>query len=285
MSGSVSAVASGVNPAKIAKASKSNLAMAFIALPRPVRSDMNVFYSFCRVVDDIADEPGLIPDERMAALETWRKWVASPHPDEPPLAGQLRDVMARHHIAVEEVVEIVFGCEMDVRGTVYETWEDLRLYCYRVASVVGLVSIKIFGAKSPEAREYAINLGLALQLTNIIRDVGHDFRTDGRIYIPRSDMDQFGYDVGGLALEREDAAFHALMEFEARRAEEYFQKAAAALPMEDRRALVAAEIMRCVYARILRKMQRDGLRTLSRRYRLSRLEKIWCVLRGWFRRS
>jgi phytoene synthase len=284
MSSSVSAAAAGVDPARITKASKSNLAMAFVALPKAVRRDMNVFYSFCRVVDDLADEPGLIPDERMAALEKWRQSVVAPQPGEPPLAAAVRDLIQRHNVPAEHLIEIIFGCEMDVRGTVYETWEDLRLYCYRVASVVGLVSIQIFGAKDPEAREYAVNLGLALQLTNIIRDAGHDYRSDGRIYLPRADMDQFGYDIGGLALEREDAAFRGLMEFEAARAEEYFERAAAALPSGDRRALVAAEIMRCVYRRLLRKMTTDGLRTLSRRYSLSRWEKIWCVLRGWFRR-
>jgi 15-cis-phytoene synthase len=285
MSSSVSALASGASPARITSASKSNLAMAFIALPRAVRRDMNVFYAFCRVVDDLADEPGLIPDERMAALEKWRQWVAGPKPGEPPLAAEVRDVIARHEIPVEHLIEIIFGCEMDVRGTVYETWEELRLYCYRVASVVGLVSIEIFGAKDPQAKSYAVDLGLALQLTNIIRDVGHDYRTDGRIYLPRADMDHFGYDIGGLALEQEDESFRALMEFEASRADVYFQKAKEGLPAADRRSLVAAEIMRSVYSRLLRKMKRDGLRTLSRRYRLTRFEKTWCVLQGWVGRG
>jgi phytoene synthase len=195
----------------------------------------------------------------------------------------VRDVIERYHLPVEHFVEIIFGCEMDVRGTVYETWEDLRLYCHRVASVVGLVSIEIFGARDPQAKVYATELGLALQMTNIIRDVGEDYRTHGRIYLPRADMDEYGYDIGGLALRQEDGAFRGLMEYEADRAVHYFASAKANLPPTDRRALVAAGIMRRVYSRLLKKMQRDGLRTISQRYRLSRWEKAWCILKGYLR--
>jgi phytoene synthase len=285
MSGSVPAVTAGATPEMITRASKSNLALAFIALPRRVRQDMRVFYSFCRVVDDLADEPGLVPDERMAALAQWRQRVTGPQPGEPPLAAQVREIIERYQLPVEHFIEIIFGCEMDVRGTLYETWADLRLYCHRVASVVGLVSIEIFGAKELESKTYATELGLALQLTNIIRDVGQDYATDGRIYLPRADMDQFDYDVGGLAMRREDEAFRGLMEFEAQRAWMHFERARAARPKADRKVLVAAEIMRAVYQRLLRKMQRDGLRTLTRRYRLTRWEKMWCVLRGWVGRA
>src|SRR4030095_1771119 len=131
---------------------------------------------------------------------------------------------------------------------------DLQLYCHRVASVVGLVSIEIFDYTDPETKTYAAQLGLALQLTNIIRDVGQDYAADGRIYLPRADMDQFDYDVGGLAMKREDAAFRGLMEFEPQRAWMHFERARAARPAADRKALVAAEIMRAVYQRLLRKM-------------------------------
>lgn len=274
-----------VDAAKITQASKSNLALAFIVLPRRVRRDMNVFYSFCRVVDDLADEPGPIREERLIALAQWRQCLTASQPNEHPLAPQVRELIERCHLRIEDFIEIIYGCEMDVRGTVYETWEELRLYCYRVASVVGLVSIDIFGARDPQAKVYAENLGLALQLTNIIRDVGQDYVMDGRIYLPRADMDQFSYDTGGLALKREDASFRGLMQFEAGRALEFFEAARAAFPPADRKALAAAEIMRSVYERLLRKMQRDGFRTLTRRYRLHRWEKMWCVLRGWLGRS
>ncbi|MEQ1861009.1 MAG: squalene/phytoene synthase family protein [Chthoniobacteraceae bacterium] len=269
----------------ITRASKSNLALAFVVLPRGVRRDMNVFYSFCRVVDDLADEPGLQREDRLAALAKWKQCVAGPQPNEPKLAAVVRDLIERHRLPVEHFIEIIHGCEMDVHGTVFETWDELRLYCHRVASVVGLVSVEIFGARDPQAKSYAANLGLALQLTNIIRDVGHDYANEGRVYLPRADMDQFGYDVGGLAMQQEDEMYRALMAFEAQRAFALYESARAALPAGDRKALVAAEIMRRVYQRLLRKMQRDGFRTLTRRYRLKRWEKMWCVLAGWLNRT
>jgi phytoene synthase len=281
---SVQAAALGASAEKITRASGSNLALAFIALPRARRRDISVFYSFCRVIDDLADEPGLALGERLAALDRWKASLATPQPGEPPLAAQVRDLIARYTLPPEHLLELIHGCEMDVRGTFYETWSELQLYCHRVASVVGLVSIEIFGCREPGSKTYAEQLGLALQLTNIIRDVGHDYTGHGRIYLPRADMDQLGYDVGGLALGREDAAFRTLMEFEAGRAQELYAAAVAARPPADRRALVAAEIMRTVYQRLLRKIERGGFRVLSHRYRLSRREKLWCVLRGWLAR-
>ncbi len=277
-------MSAAADPAAITRASKSNLAMAFIVLPRSVRAEMNVFYSFCRTVDDLADEPGMECEQRLAALAQWKDCIAAPQPSEPALAAPVRELIERRGLSIEHFVEIIHGCEMDVRGTEYETWDDLRVYCYRVASVVGLVSIEIFGAKDPQAKTYAVELGLALQLTNIIRDVGQDYALDGRIYVPRADMDQFSYDVGGLALHREDASYRGLMQFEAARAFECYERARAALPASDRKALRAAEIMRRVYRRLLRKMQRGGFHTLTHRYRLTRWEKMWCILGGWLGR-
>jgi phytoene synthase len=196
------------------------------------------------------------------------------------LAPQVRDLIARRGLSVDDFIEIIRGCEMDLCGTVYETWEDLRLYCHRVASCVGLVSIDIFGAKAPEAKTYAIELGLAFQVTNIIRDVGHDYSEMGRIYLPREEMARFGVDADGVAAGRQDEGFRNLMEFEAERAEECYRRACAAFPKREKRALVAAEIMRRVYYGILEKMRADGFRVLEKNYRLSRLEKLACVVRG-----
>jgi phytoene synthase len=285
MSDSVAAAAEGASAQKITKSSGSNLALAFIALPRRRRKDISIFYSFCRVVDDLADEPGLHFAERLRELDRWKRSLSGPVEGEPPLAEQVRDLIARYSIPIEHLVEIIFGCEMDVRGTNYETWEELQLYCHRVASVVGLVSIEIFCYTDPKTKEYAATLGLALQLTNIIRDVGIDYATNGRIYLPRADMDHFGYDIGSLALRQEDEAFRALMEFEGQRARELFDAARASLPEVDRRSMVAAEIMRCVYSSLLRKMTRTGFHVLTRRYRLGRWEKMRCVFSGWCGRT
>jgi len=281
MSGSVTAAAQGASAQKITKSSGSNLALAFIALPRRRRKDISIFYSFCRVVDDLADEPGLHFAERLRELDRWKRSLNGPVADEPPLAAQVRDLIERYSIPVEYLVEIIFGCEMDVRGTTYESWEDLQLYCHRVASVVGLVSIEIFDYTDPETKTYAAQLGLALQLTNIIRDVGQDYAANGRIYLPRADMDQFEYDIGALALHKEDQSFRGLMEFEAERARSLYESAREALPPVDRRSMIAAEIMRTVYSRLLRKIERDGFHVLTRRYRLTRWEKMRCVFRGW----
>jgi phytoene synthase len=265
---------------EITKASKSNLALAFIALPRDRKRDMSIFYSFCRLVDDLADDSNATVQERQRALDIWRASLSGPLDGESPLAAQVRDLIARRNLAVENFIEIILGCEMDLCGTVYETWDDLRLYCHRVASCVGLVSLGIFGAHSPDAVKYAKDLGLAFQVTNIIRDVAQDFREMGRIYLPREEMERFGYGREALAAERWDESFQKLMAFQADRAESYYKAAQAAYPRSDRRALVAAEIMRRVYYRLLQKVRSDRFRVFERRYRLGRMEKLRCVISG-----
>ena len=268
------------NAEQITKASKSNLALAFVALPRDRRRDMSIFYSFCRLVDDLADESNATVQERQRALDIWKASLSGPVDEESPLAEQVRDLIARRDLKVETFIEIILGCEMDLCGTAYATWNDLRLYCHRVASCVGLVSLGIFGARSPDAVKYATELGLALQVTNIIRDVADDFREMGRIYLPRDEMERFGYSREALAAERWDESFQKLMTFQADRAESYYRGARAAYPRGDRRALVAAEIMRRVYYRLLQKIRRDQFRVFERKYRLGRLEKLSCVVRG-----
>jgi phytoene synthase len=263
---------------EITRASKSNLALAFIALPPDRREDITVFYAWCRVIDDIADDPGVSREARQAGLDLWRQALSGPMVGESPLAVPVRAVIARYALPVEHFLEIIAGVEMDLTGTSYATWEDLRLYCYRVASAVGLVSIEIFGCREPGSRDYALSLGLALQITNILRDVGEDWRNGGRIYLPREEMARFGYTEADLAAGVRNEAFLALMRFEAERARAFYAEANAARPAADRRALVAAEIMRTVYSRILTRMEREGFRVFEKRYRLPRLEKVAIVI-------
>lgn len=269
-----------VEAQEITRASKSNLALAFVALPPGRREDITVFYAWCRVIDDIGDEPGRSAPERQAALDHWKHALREPLPNEPTLAPAVRHLIVRHHLALEHFLEIIAGVEMDLAGQAYATWEDLRLYCYRVASAVGLISIEIFGCHEPASRDYAISLGLALQLTNILRDVGEDWRNGERIYLPREDLARFGYTVEDLAAGRRNDAFLALMRFEAERARAFYAEAIAARPAADRRALVAAEIMRTVYSRLLTRMERDGFRVFGQRYRLGRMEKLAIVIAG-----
>ena len=261
-----------MNAAKITRESKSNLALAFIALGRERRDDITIFYAFCRVIDDIADSTELSVQEKTRDLLAWRQWLREGTSDEPALARDLRAVMAKYSLIPGMLEEIIDGVEMDLRHVRYETFEELRVYCYRVASAVGLVSIEIFGYRNPACREYAIQLGLALQMTNIIRDVGKDL-ANGRVYLPQEDLARFGYPEEDLRLRKQNEPFGRLMEFEAARAEEFFARAASLLPREDRRSMVAAEIMRSVYQALLRRMKADGFRVFDKEYRLSRLEK------------
>ena len=264
---------------EITRASKSNLALAFIALPRERRRDISVFYAFCRVIDDIADDPLPPVAERQRALDFWKESLAAPQPREPALAPVVRELIAKYRLPVEHFREIIAGCEMDLARVTYETWNDLRCYCHRVASVVGLVSIEIFGYRDSGCREYALDLGLALQLTNILRDVGQDYASDGRIYLPREEMERFGYPPEALAQRIRSPQFLALMEFQAARAHDFYRRARAALPPIDQRSMAAAEIMRTVYFKLLTRMERDGFRVFDRRYRLNKLEKTLCIAR------
>jgi phytoene synthase len=265
---------------QITAASRSNLALAFVALPKERRQDISIFYAFCRVVDDIADGSSSCM-EKKAALDRWRDAITAPIPGESSLAGPLREIIHKYAIPAEHFREIIAGVSMDIDGARYATWDDLRLYCHRVASVVGLVSIRIFGTIDPRAEAYALNLGLALQLTNILRDVGQDFANDKRVYLPADDMARFGVTVEDIAAGRCSEGFLGLMDFETERAEGLYRSAV--LPEVDRKALGASEIMRAVYHRLLRKMQRDRWRVFDRRYRLSKPMKLWLVLSGIIR--
>ena len=262
---------------QITAASRSNLALAFVALPKERRRDISIFYAFCRVVDDIADGNGTRA-EKTEALDRWCEAIGACVPGESSLAAPVREIIRKYAIPAEHFHEIIAGVSMDLDGARYATWEDLRLYCHRVASVVGLVSIRIFGTTDSRAESYALNLGLALQLTNILRDVGQDYANEKRIYLPADEMARFGVTAEDIAGARRTKGFLALMDFEAERAESLYR--AAVLPDSDRKALGASEIMRAVYYRLLGKMQRDRWRVFDRRYRLSKPMKLWLVLRG-----
>jgi len=261
-----------VNAAKITRDSKSNLALAFVALGRERRNDITIFYAFCRVIDDIADSAETSVAEKASALRAWRRWIRESASDEPDLARDVRGLYAKYAITPPMLDEIIDGVEMDLRNVRYGTFEELRLYCYRVASAVGLVSIEIFGYRNAACRDYAIQLGLALQVTNIIRDVGKDLGNE-RIYLPQEDLARFGYSETDLHARTHNAAFVQLMNFEASRAEDFFSRAAALLPREDRRSMVAAEIMASVYHALLRRMKADRFRVFEKEYKLSKIEK------------
>jgi phytoene synthase len=261
-----------VNAATITRQSKSNLALAFISLGRERKLDITVFYAFCRVIDDIADSAELNMMEKRVRLEKWRQMLHSTAQDEPLLAGDVRRLIAKYSLPTNMLEEIIAGVEMDLSTVRYPTFEALRIYCYRVASAVGLVSIEIFGYRNQRCKQYAIELGMALQMTNIIRDVGKDMH-NGRIYIPQEDMARFRYSETELMQRQYNKCFIQLMEFQALRARQFFANATAALPAEDRKAMTPAEIMASIYRGLLRRIELDKFRVFEKDYRLSKMEK------------
>ena len=273
---------------------RSNLALAFLSLSPEKRRDMDVFYTYCRLVDDIADSSALPPEEKSALLQAWREALQTPQvagsAPENRLIGQIHELIAKYHLSSTHFLEIIAGVEMDVAGHRYITFEQLRAYCYRVASVVGLVSIEIFGYQDERCRQYAIELGLALQMTNIIRDVGIDLDNGGRVYLPLEDLERFGYTPADLRGKTYDKRFRMLMEFEAKRADAFYRSAVVALPAVDRRSMTAAESMRAIYWRLLTKIRRSRFDVLTRRHRLSTPHKLGILLfttlqSRWARRS
>ncbi len=258
--------------AQITRTSKSNLALAFVSLDRERRRDITTFYAFCRVIDDIADDVDLSVEEKTRRLREWREWLRQARPNESSFAVDVRDLVAKYALAPEMLEEIIAGVEMDLSIKRYQTFEELRVYCYRVASAVGLVSIEIFGYRNPACKEYAIQLGLALQMTNIMRDVGKDLRAD-RIYLPQEDLARFNYSEKELQDRQYNDRFVQLMQFEAERARQFFASAAETLPRKDRRSMVAAEIMASIYRGLLRRMELDKFRVFEKEYGLNKLEK------------
>ena len=261
-----------MNAATITRQGKSNLALAFISLSRERKADIIVFYTFCRVIDDIADSTELTLAEKQLRLTKWRQMLQAAAPGEPPLARDVRRLIEKYSLPVGMFEEIIAGVEMDLSILRYATFDELRVYCYRVASAVGLVSIEIFGYRNPGCKQYAIELGLALQMTNIIRDVGRDSQ-NGRIYLPQGDLARFSYSETELQDRQHNERFLRLMEFETSRAREFFSRAAAALPSEDRRAMAPAEIMGSIYRGLLRQIELDRFRVFEKEYQLSKLEK------------
>lgn len=255
-------------------AKNSNLAFALGSLPAPRRRDAMVFYAFCREIDDIADEAGRTAEEKHRLLNAWKDGLRGKQ----PIPDSLQDIITRHRLDPELLVQIIEGVEMDIEPGDFETFTHLRTYCWHVASAVGLASIKLFGCTDAKSTRYAEDLGYALQLTNIIRDVGEDAAL-GRIYLPIEDTERFGVDRTQLRHGVATGRFRELLEFEAARAREYYAGARQSLTAADANALLPAETMREIYSRLLDRMENDGFRVLETRYRLSKVEKLAILLK------
>ena len=270
----------------ITRRSASNLALAFVALDRRRRLAMNALYAFCRQIDDVADEETQPREQRASTLQVWREDVQRACEDGEPriqVNQALQPVIEQYALKFEHFDELIRGMEMDLEQDRFETLDDLDRYCYRAASVVGLLSIEIFGYCDDACQEYAVNLGKALQLTNILRDVGNDAGR-GRIYMPVAEMKKYGVDPQSLLDLKYSAAFHNLAADIAVRARGHYQLASDLLPNADRRAMVAAEAMGAVYWRLLRRMEDCKFRVLDPRpTRLGRLHKLALVFGTWWR--
>lgn len=268
----------------ITQRSASNLALAFIMLPREKRDAMSALYAFCREVDDVADEESHPVGQRRAALAEWRADIKLASEGGTPKMATNREfqpVIQRFKLPFALFDELIRGCEMDLEKTRYETVEELEVYCYRVASVVGLLSIEIFGYKSPACRDYAIALGKALQFTNILRDVGNDAQRD-RIYLPQSELDRFQVKPEEILRGEYSERFRALAKDFAGRARGFYRDAQQKLAVEDRRAMVAAELMGKVYWRLLQKIERADFRVLAPEpLRLSKPHKLALIAGSW----
>lgn len=253
----------------------SNLAFALLSLPRARRADAILFYRFCRTIDDIADHPELSSAEKHERLDAWRNAV------EGGLPCGLEGLVARHAIDRTLLAEIIRGCASDVEAHRFATLADLELYCWRVACAVGLVSIKIFGCRDSRSESYAVHLGHALQLTNILRDIRED-AGQGRIYLPQEDLARFGVREEEILNLQDSPAFRALLRCHADRARARF--AAAVPPPGDFSALLPARIMAAVYQKILARIERENFPVLRKRVAPSRCEKLTAALGAWLGR-
>ncbi|MCB1277034.1 squalene/phytoene synthase family protein [Prosthecobacter sp.] len=262
---------------QIVRRAKSNLAFALACLPKERRRDMISFYAFCRVVDDIADDTQVPAADKEKELNHWKRCVEAGEPPGHPVLDEMLVLPKKYGFPRAWLGEIIDGVASDITKTRYETFEELLGYCYKVASVVGLVSIEIFGHTNPATRDYAINLGYALQFTNIIRDVGQDARDTGRIYIPRKELRQFGVLESEILDARPSERFTKMMDFQYARARDYYAAAQKALPPEDRKSMVASEIMAAIYSRILDKLKQERYPVFTKRCRLSKLHKVWIL--------
>jgi phytoene synthase len=266
-----------------AAASGSSFYYSFMFLPRDKRCAITALYAFCREVDDVVDE---CSDEQVARtmLNWWRAQVAEIFGGKPqhPAAQALVPVVQQFNISREHLLEIIDGMEMDLDQARYPDFKSLQLYCYRVASVVGLIAAEIFGYTDHRTQKYAHDLGIAFQLTNIIRDVGEDARRN-RIYLPMDELQQFGVKAADILNANESENFRKLMAFQIERAQRYYQQAMDQLPVGDRKAQRTGLIMAAIYQATLKEVAASGCHVLRERVSLGTGYKLWLAIKTWFK--
>jgi len=265
------------------RAAASNFYYSFLLLPSAKRKAIKDVYAFCRLLDDIVDEDPTGRDPA-AELAYWRDEIEACYQGCPmsDFGERLMSSIVEFTLPKQAFLDVVEGMEMDLRWQSYQTFADLREYCYRAASAVGLICIEIFGYESARTREYAVNLGLALQLTNILRDLKEDIAR-GRIYLPLEDLERFGYGEQDLRANQYNAPFIELMKFEHARAQSYFLKATASLPETDRASMFAAEIMCAIYREMLDQMPEIQFDVFRNRVSVKKSRRLRVALEIWLR--
>ena len=266
----------------ITRNAKSNLAFTLMDLPEDRRRHMAQFYAFCRIIDDIVDEPVMNDHERHVALDRWIDVITGRVEPTPGIEHEVRGLVSEMQLDTHPMLTLIEGCRSDISPVQPATREDMLAYAYKVAACVGITSATVMGA-SPAAREYAIALGYALQLVNILRDVAEDCHKYGRVYLPAADMALFGVTIDDIRQQRYNYRMRQLFAYEAALAENFFGEAEERyqeLSVEDRNALIPAQAMSLIYHTILDKMQSDEYRVFERRYGVGNFRKLWFLLRA-----
>lgn len=261
---------------------KSNLAFTLMDLPEERRRHMAQFYAFCRIVDDIVDEPVMSNAERHVALDRWVQIITCQVEPTPGIEHEVQSLVREMQLDTAPMLELIEGCRSDIEPVQPATRNDMLAYAYKVAACVGITSAAVMGA-SPAAHSYAIALGYALQLVNILRDVAEDCQKYGRFYLPKEDMELFGVTTEDIREQRYSYRLRQLLAYEAVLAEKFFSEAEElyqALSAEDRNALIPAQAMSLIYHTILEKMQDDEYRVFERRYAVGNFRKLWFLLRA-----
>jgi phytoene synthase len=258
---------------EITRKAKSNLAITLTCLPKERKQGMTTFYAFCRVIDDLADDLDIPIATRETGLQNWRDGINNGFSEPDELQSQVTQLIKHYKIPTQPFLDLIDGCASDLQPQRFPTWKELENYTYRVACCVGLISTRIFGCTHPDSEKYAVALGHALQLTNILRDVHEDLDNGGRIYLPLDDLASFKLTEEDLSNHVSDERFVAMMNHQADRAETFYQEALSHLTPEDTKPLKAAEAMRKIYHALLKKMRADNFQVFKQRYTVSKARK------------
>ncbi len=265
----------------VAKEQARNFYYAFVTLPLKKRRAIYAAYAFCRLCDDIADADMPL-EAKVNELASLQQQLEQSFHNEPngPVFMALRDASDAFSIPVDYYLEVMRGVRMDLTYSRYQTFDELKSYCYGVASVVGLICIQVFGYKDPSARDYAVDLGLAMQLTNILRDVKEDAQR-GRIYLPLEEMKEFGYSEEELFDGAVNPAFLDLMAFQVRRAREYLERGRRLIPLLSHRSRACPAILHGIYSRVLDRIERSEYNVFNGRIGLATSEKVLLTAKIW----